>query len=153
VREPPANDSGCAAFGRGAGGRDTMGRLMETGGPSPGFASLARSRGRGLLSLVAGLGLLACLAPFCDVVLAAHPVERTPGIPLARMLAADHDLAASRGGTPRLALPADRAEGPAVPRPEVVEARRAPDPGCPSARPSPCRRPDLSRSPPARSPR
>ena len=123
---------------------------MWTGGPSPGFASLARSRCRVLLSLVGGLGFLAYLVPFYDVVLAAHPVERTPGIPLARILAAGHDLAASRGGTPRLAIPADRAEGPSVLRPGAVDERRAPDPGCPSVSPRPCRRADLSRSPPAR---
>lgn len=123
---------------------------MWTGGPSPRFASLARSRCRVLLSLVAGLGFLVYLVPFCDAVLAAQPVERTPGIPLARFFAADHDLAASRGGTPRLAIPADRAEGPAVLRPGAVEERRAPDPGCPSVSPRPCRRSDLSRSPPTR---
>jgi hypothetical protein len=123
---------------------------MWTGGPFPRFASLARSRCRVLLSLVAGVGFLAYLVPFCDALLAAHPVERVRGIPLARYLAADHDLAASRGGTPRLAIPADRGEGPAVLRPEAVEERQAPDPGCPSVSPSLCRRSDLSRSPPTR---
>ena len=44
---------------------------------------------------------------------------------LARYLAADHDLAASRGGTPRLAIPADRAEGPSVLRPGAVEESAA----------------------------
>jgi hypothetical protein len=98
-------------------------------------------------------GFFAYLIPLYDAVLAApaaQPSVRARAVPLARYLQADHDLTATRGSLPRLAVLAAAVEPGRLPRPALVEPRRLDDPDGPGWRPTPDQRPDLSRSPPGR---
>lgn len=120
---------------------------------SPTGRGARRSFLRLLLARAAAVGFLAYLIPLYDVVLAnpaAHASDRARSIPLARYLQADHDLTATRGSLPRLAVLAAAAEPPRLPQPVLVEPRRLDDPDSPGGHPRPPHRADLSRSPPGR---
>jgi hypothetical protein len=118
--------------------------MMGTRGKAP--------RALRLLALAALVGLLTCLLPLGDALLAgpADLLVRSRGVTLARELQVDHDLASAAPGSAFLEVPGLAPDPVRLPPPAVAESGRADERGASGWAPSPGLRPDLSRSPPGR---